>query len=176
MAEKINTFDKLGRFLIDQTYNILLDSDSNTFEYAELKRIIQKRIDRNPNVDKKFAMHKYDHGNSTWHVATYRWENVLYYYINQHQNVFFLQRIYNPIPNANIHRINLMNSLFCLKNWHEDLDMGYMFEAGRQTSKKREEDLLKEIKTNPEAIEYLKYMSILNKVNQERQRFEKYRQ
>lgn len=169
MTNKINTFDALGRFLIDQTYNILLDAEHYEIDYEELKRLLQRRIDRNPNIDKKFAMHKYNHGKSTWHVSTYRWENVLYYYINQHQKVFFLHRVYNPHPNVNIHRINLMNSLLCLDNWHHDLDMAYMFDAARETNKKEEEQLI-----NKEAEDSLNKRAILHKIWTEKQRWEKY--
>ena len=150
-----------------------MDADTYQIDYTELKRLLQRRIDRNPNIDKKFAMHEYNHGKSTWYVAKYRWENVLYYYINQHQKVFFLQRIYNPIPNMNIHYVNLMNSLLSVGNWHHDLDMAYIFDAARQMDKKEEEILLQESKLNKDKENYLNQRNVLYKRQLEMQRWKK---
>jgi hypothetical protein len=169
MTNKINTFDTLGRFLIDQTYNILLDTKNCKINYAELKRLLQRRIDRNPNIDKRFAMHKYNHGKSTLYVSNYRWENVLYYYINQHQKVLFLQRIYK----SKTHYIKLMNSVLLLDNWHYDLDMSYMFDTAQKMDKMEEENLLHKSKTNKDKENYLNQRNILHRRQQEMQIWKK---
>lgn len=83
-------YEKLGRFIMDEVYNILLNAKDYKIEYKELKRRIQEKIDKNPQIDKKFAMHELQHGSSKSYLCTYRWENVLYYYLMQSYKPAFI--------------------------------------------------------------------------------------
>ena len=51
MINKINTYEKLGRFVMNLTYNILLGTDDWKMKYPELKRHIQVNIANNPYID-----------------------------------------------------------------------------------------------------------------------------
>ena len=87
---KINTYEKLGRFIMNEVYDILLGAKNYKIEYKELKRRLQEKIDNNPQIDKKFAMHELQHGSSKSYLSTYRWENVLYYYLMEHYKPAFI--------------------------------------------------------------------------------------
>lgn len=83
-------YEKLGRFMIDEVYNILLNTKDYKIDYKELKRRLQEKIDNNPEIDKKFAMHELQHGSSKSYLCKYRWENVLYYYLMEQYKPAFI--------------------------------------------------------------------------------------
>lgn len=82
-------YEELGRFIMGEVYNILLNAKDYKIEYKELKRHIQEKIDNNPQIDKEFAMYELQHGSSKSYLCTYRWESVLYYYLMQHHKASF---------------------------------------------------------------------------------------
>lgn len=161
MKKKINTYETLGRFLMNQTYNILLGTNDWKIEYPELKRRLQEQIDTNPQIDKKFAMHKYNHGTkesilnmaahtwkkpSTEHLSTYRWENVLYYYINQHEKSAFMELVYYT-DKIGTHDYVALRQDYLQTYWYSQFfriqpDMNYMFDKARQLNKDAAEKLL----------------------------------
>lgn len=101
----IDDYESLGRFIIEQTYSILLHNPW-IHDYRQLKGEIQDILQIYPFVDKSFAMYEYNHGNSEYHFCKYRWENVMDYYIKQQCNALFLQHVINPF--GNIDSINLI--------------------------------------------------------------------
>ena len=84
-------YEELGRFIMSEVYNILLNAKDYKIEYKELKRIIQAKIDTNPQIDKNFAMYELQHRSSKSYLCTYRWESVLYYYLMEHYKPAFIQ-------------------------------------------------------------------------------------
>ena len=148
MTEKINTYEKLGRFLMNQTYNILLDTEDYKIDYAELKRLLQKRIDQNPNIDKTFAEYKYNHGASKAYLNTYRWENVLFYYLVQHQKAAFLLLSYYRQKQGVHDQVQLRKDYLLepeysySEKFRIQQDMNYMFDWAQQLNKGAEENLL----------------------------------
>jgi len=159
MTNKINTYEKLGRFMMNQVYNILLSSDSHKIEYQELKHRIKKQIDNNPNIDKKFAMQKYSHGSATlvlachtWkktsteYLSTYRWENVLYYYLVQHHKAAFTHFEYWRDKNG-IHDYIILRDDYLYQGAYSVFfrvqpDMDYMFDKAQQLNGRAAEKLL----------------------------------
>lgn len=159
MTNKINTYEKLGRFMMNQVYNILLSSDSHKIEYQELKHRIKKQIDNNPNIDKKFAMQKYSHGSATlvlachtWkktsteYLSTYRWENVLYYYLVQHHKAAFTHFEYWHDKNG-IHDYIILRDDYLYQGAYSVFfrvqpDMDYMFDKAQQLNGRAAEKLL----------------------------------
>ncbi|MBO4583288.1 MAG: hypothetical protein J5714_04520 [Alphaproteobacteria bacterium] len=147
MTDKINTYEKLGRFMMNEVYNILLDTCSHTILYNnDLKDIIERRIDRAPHTDKKYAMHPYNHGNSRSFQHMFRWQNILYYYLAQHQNAGFL-KIEDILPNGNFHHYYVMLNdglLTKLPEFHPSTDMSYMFDLAQKRNKEIEKNLLEQ--------------------------------
>ena len=98
----------LGHFIITQIYK-QFDYHPETVTYQDLKYIIYKDvIQNNPCIDRNFAMHKYNHGNSKLpDSCTYRWENVFDFYVRQHIKAGLLYR-----PEANKAIIEITNPTF----------------------------------------------------------------
>ena len=145
MTDKINTYEKLGRFIMNEVYNVLLDTPSHTILYnTDLTDIINRRINRNPHIDKEYAMYLYNHGHSHSSQFTSRWQNVLYYYLAQHKNAGFL-KIEDIISNETFHHYYVMlnhNVLNNLPEFRESTDMSYMFDLAQQKNKENENRLL----------------------------------
>ena len=162
MKKKINTYETLGRFMMNETYNILLGTNDWKIEYPELKRRIQEKINNNPDIDKQFAMHKYNHGTkettlnmnghtwkkpSTEHLSTYRWENVLYYYLVQHYKAAFThfeiwhekQGIHDYIK---LRKDYLTKASSYGRFFRIQPDMDYMFDKARELNTYAAEKLL----------------------------------
>ncbi len=89
----IHTYQSLGRLIIDTVYQELLNYGIT--DYESLKDVIYKKcIKQNLFVDKSFAMHKYNHGaEPTFFSHTYRWENIMDFYINQQTKANLLKTI-----------------------------------------------------------------------------------
>ncbi len=154
MTNKINTYEKLGRFIMNEVYNILLNTESCKIEYPELKRRIKTKIDSNPNIDKKFAEYKYNHGTSNTHLSTYRWENILFYYLIQHQKAAFLSFSYYK-QKQGVHDYIKLRKDYLLdpecwysKKFRIQPDMNYMFDWATQLNKGAEEKYLHQIRAS----------------------------
>lgn len=155
MTDTIKTYPQLGRFIMNEVYNILLDRDTPKIQYRELKEIIKNRIARAPFIDKEFAMHKLSHGSSNSYLCTYRWENVLYYYLMQHHKAAFINFEYWEDKNG-VHDYITLRSDYLLNPEHRyfkkfriQSDMNYMFDWAQQLNKNTEEDYLQQIRTYP---------------------------
>lgn len=154
MTNKINTYETLGRFIMNEVYNVLLYADSYKIPYQELKDIIKTKIDNNPNIDKNFANHKYVYKKSdkpTSHLSTYRWENVLFYYLTQHFKAAFTHFEIWPTKQGTHDYIRLRDDyLLNPKSWYASkfriqTDMNYMFDWARQLNKGAAEKLLQQM-------------------------------
>lgn len=168
----IDNYELLGRFIIDQTYAILLHNH-HTYDYRHLKNEIQNIIQIYPFVDKSFAMYEYNHGNAKYHFCKYRWENVMDYYIKQQCRALFLQHITNPFGNIdNINLIEPYNHTLL-----KEKDLSFMVDKARTNIKQREEEYLLKAKTNPKAEQDLVAQGILGYRNQRiamQKRYEEY--
>ena len=154
MTDKINTYEKLGRFVMNEVYNILLKTDSYKIDYNELKRRVKEKIDGNPKIDKTFAEYKYNHGASNAYLSTYRWENVLFYYLIQHQKAAFLMLSYYK-QKQGIHDYVELRKDYLLepeysysKKFHIQTDMNYMFDWAQSLNKGAEEEYLHQIRAS----------------------------
>ena len=87
-------YAKLGRFIIERVYNRLYYNSCTN--YRDLKRYISLILKEDRPllfIDKNFAWHKYNHGNSKLpDSCKYRWENVMRFYIDQHIEAGLLYR------------------------------------------------------------------------------------
>ena len=92
--EQIKTYQSLGRLIIDSVCHELL-KNNGVKEYKSLKDVIYKKcIKQNLFVDKSFATHKYNHGSEpTFFSHTYRWENIVDFYIKQQTKANLLKTI-----------------------------------------------------------------------------------
>ncbi|MBO7509217.1 MAG: hypothetical protein J6T57_03010 [Alphaproteobacteria bacterium] len=149
MTDTIKTYPKLGRFIMNEVYNILLDHDSHKIPYSELKEIIKTRIARTPFIDKEFAMHKLSHGSSKSYLCTYRWENVLYYYLMQHHKAAFTHFEYWEDKKNGVHDYIALRDDYLLdpkcnysKKFRIQSDMNYMFDWAQHLNKASEEKYL----------------------------------
>ncbi len=151
MTDTINTHPQLGRFIMNEVYNILLNVKDYKIEYKKLKRLVGEKISKNPQVDKEFAMHKLQHGSSKSYLCTYRWENVLYYYLIQHFKAAFIHFEYWEDKNG-VHDYIALRADYLLdsechysKKFHIQPDMNYMFDWAQQLNKRAEEKLLQQM-------------------------------
>ena len=91
----VDTYQSLGRFIIEHVYLSFMRRCNGVTDYNDLKNRhavidrsqLKKEIEHCINktlVEKSFAMHKYNHGHmkSSWN-HTYRWENVMNFYIGK---------------------------------------------------------------------------------------------
>lgn len=132
----IHTYQSLGRLIIDSVYHELL-KNNGIIEYESLKDVIYKKcIKQNLFADKSFATHKYNHGSEpTFFSHTYRWENIMDFYIKQQTKANLLKTItrykegdkvnyISPTPqalsllNAGINPFNLAREI--IKQKYED--------------------------------------------------------
>ena len=154
MTNKINTYETLGRFIMNEVYNVSLYADSHKIPYQELKDIIKAKIDNNPDIDKNFANHKYVYKKSskpTSHLSTYRWENVLFYYLEQHAKAAFTQFEIYPTTQGLHDYIRLRDDYLLnpecqyASKFRIQPDMDYMFDWARQLNKGAAEKLLQQM-------------------------------
>ena len=84
MKKTINTYQSLGRLMIDTVYSELLKKGSS-IKQQDLKDIVYKKcIEQNSSVDNSFAMHKYNHEKyPSDYSFTYRWENIMNFYLGK---------------------------------------------------------------------------------------------
>ena len=118
MAKKtINTYQSLGRLIIDTVYQELL-KNNGIIEYKSLKDVIYKKcIKQNLFVDKSFATHKYNHGSEpTFFSHTYRWETIMKFYIDQQIKVNLLKTITRYKEGDKVNYISLTPQALSLLN------------------------------------------------------------
>lgn len=96
MAKKtINTYQSLGRLIIKRLYDTLW-THKGSIGYKQFKVELSEFLNSPESscIDKSFAMHEYNHGknpsDNSYH--TYRWENIMDFYINQQYKADLLQR------------------------------------------------------------------------------------
>ena len=140
----IHTYQSLGRLIIDTVY-YELSKNNGYITHRQLKDAIYKKcIKQNLFVDKSFATHKYNHGSEpTFFSHTYRWENVMSFYINQQTKANLLKTITRYKEGDKVNYISLTpQALSLLSNGINPLACANLnpFNLAREIIKQKYED------------------------------------